>query len=181
MADDSRFFLVKSKVPMGKHRVLWYNLEDNPSRAPSATAPSPAKACKIDILIPSELLLAQLPEDTFQHASSGYSYPPYLLLVLLKLRAWKDHYSLSAPLHMQNRVPDDEADLDELLRLGRQMTRDEMGWGTTSSSDFIVGNLGEATWLLGGFESVDALLRCVKDYTKRQPKSSLQWQRIGIL
>ena len=177
VADDSRFYLVKSKAPTGKHRVLWYNLEDTPSKIPSSTT----KASKVDILIPSELLLPGFPDDILQHSSSGFIYPPYILLVLLKLRAWKDHFSLSAPLHMQNRVPDDEADIDELLRLGREMTRDEMGWGTISSSDFIAGNIGEGRWLLGGFESTEVLLRCVKDYVKRQPRSSLHWQRIGLL
>ncbi|KDR76536.1 hypothetical protein GALMADRAFT_246924 [Galerina marginata CBS 339.88] len=169
---------------------------------PSSASSTPQKACKVDILIPglldipsvpiSELHLdfssnfvSYLPSPPIVSAISGTGPTtrvspipsvPFITLLLLKLRAWSDHSLLTANAKLHERIPQDEEDIDELLRIGLNLGPQGVVRIGTGQND------GEesAKWMLGGFATWRDARRTVASYIRKWPRSATGWTAAGF-
>lgn len=156
VATDDDFYLVPARNPMETYKVLWYRL---PRRN------DVQMHCKVDILLPgpSTLSIPRLHADEIHYTiRSRTPLIPLLTLLLLKLRGWSDHRS-DHRQRMQDKVPQDEDDLDEMLSLAKNKNarmEDEEGlW-----EDWFVEEARE--W--------------VAEYTEEFPYSECDWAELGF-
>ncbi|KIM36707.1 hypothetical protein M413DRAFT_449042 [Hebeloma cylindrosporum] len=205
---DPTFSLIASRVVGADHHVLWYNLpiiETHPQKRkqtnPSEEAPSSLRrACKVDILIPGTLDIPSIPKSQLHFDTSSFfasyiadndttsSTPkilpiacvPFCTLLMLKLRAWADHSLPKAPHVMHQRIPQDEEDIQELLRIS--ITLGPKGVIRVGSSVTSAGDEGDSgnVWMVGGFSSWRAAKRCVAAYVKKWPRSATGWRDVGL-
>ena len=169
------------------------------SAPPPEEAPqeSPRRVCKVDVLIPGTLDIPYIPKSLLHYDISSYfpsyntenqddhttSTPPIILpiacvpfctLLMLKLRAWADHSPPNAPHVMHQRIPQDEEDIEELLRISITL-----GSNGVIRVGYTEGDEGER-WILGGFSSWRAAKRCVAGYIKKWPRSATGWRDVGF-
>ncbi|KAF8970335.1 hypothetical protein BDZ97DRAFT_1652612 [Flammula alnicola] len=170
VSSDPNFFLVASRVVGATHRVLWYTL------TPPSSKPKHAETCKVDILIPSLLNITRIPNSElhFDPSTSFVSYlpaVPFSTLLMLKLRAWADHSLPTASKVMHDRIPQDEDDIEELLRIGI----------TLGSKGVVrIGPEGDADrWILGALQ-LERCERAVADYVKKWPRTADGWRDAGF-
>jgi len=205
---DPNFSLIASRVVGADHHVLWYNLPSPPSNetkkrkqpaTPEEVPPPPRRACKVDILIPGTLDIPYIPRtqlhfDTSSffpsyNADQDYSSTPKILpiacvpfctLLMLKLRAWADHSLPNARHVMHQRIPQDEEDIEELLRISITLgPQGVIRVGSTLASEDDGGESGNV-WMVGGFSSWRAAKRCVAAYVKKWPRSATGWRDVGL-
>ncbi|KAH8827313.1 hypothetical protein DL96DRAFT_1244586 [Flagelloscypha sp. PMI_526] len=132
---NSKFFLVRSKNPRATYKVLWYSLAEN-----STTRLYYAlhRACKVDLLTPysSGCTIPTIPKDKISRItpnSGDYGalpVAPFMVALLLKLRAWKDHGD-AYQAHYRAKKPVDRKDILELLDIAvqaRTTPKGRNGW-----------------------------------------------------
>ena len=148
---DKRFYLVPSAHPSNAYQVLWFTLSDE-------------RACKVDILTPGVISIPDIPVECimYQYTFPDIPIAPFLCLLLLKLRGWKDH--LEDPRkYMNDKVPIDEDDIEELLEL--------------AVAEYAV-HLRTEEWMPAWF--VEEAKGRVADYVQRWPDTADSWQEIGF-
>ncbi|PFH48735.1 hypothetical protein AMATHDRAFT_149189 [Amanita thiersii Skay4041] len=104
--DDSRFRLIPAQDPRKHYKVLWY-----------VTCWEPRIECKVDIVTPNtrRLNIPDVPRDLIPWMSD-IPVMPFLPLLLLKVLGWHGRHT-SNKLHLQKKIPRDEADIINLLDL----------------------------------------------------------------
>lgn len=207
---DPNFSLIPSRVVGADHHVLWYNLPSSSniktrpqkrksSSTPEEGPPSTRRVCKVDILIPGTLDIPHIPKSQLHFDTSsffpsynadqdGSSAPqilpiacvPFCTLLMLKLRAWADHSLPNARHVMHQRVPQDEEDIEELLRISITLgPQGVIRVGSTFTPEADEGE-GGTVWMVGGFSSWRAAKRCVAAYVKKWPRSATGWRDVGL-
>jgi hypothetical protein len=206
---DSNFSLLASRVVGANHNVLWYNLpppqrvetrsrKHKPSQKPEGGTAALRKVCKVDILVPGALDIPHIPKSQlhFDTSSTFVSYSedkessspqilpiacvPFSTLLMLKLRAWADHSLPNATHVMHQKIPQDEEDIEELLRISITLGSQgviRVGSAFSVKSD---GSESENAWTLGGFSSWWEAKRCVMVYVKKWPRSATGWRDVGF-
>jgi hypothetical protein len=189
--------------------VLWYNLpppecvetrsrKQRPSQTPEGGTAALRKVCKVDILVPGALGIPHIPKSqlhfdtsafvSYYNEDKGSSTPqiipiacvPFSTLLMLKLRAWADHSLPNAPHVMHQRIPQDEEDIEELLRISITLgSRGVIRAGSTFAAEGDAGD-NESAWMLGGFSSWREAKRCVVVYVKKWPRSATGWRDVGF-
>jgi hypothetical protein len=177
--DAEHFSETPSRVAGATHRILWCAL-------------GPTKACKVDILIPAELYTGsgvEIPERELYHDEErtfeGHfsdserrpegevlriAYMPLCALLMLKLRAWADHSRRCASEVQHARIPQDEDDICEMLRVG---TRGGALGGVRGRS------LKGGEWVLGGFASWGEAEGCIRRFVRKWPGTAGSWVNLG--
>ncbi|KAF8156594.1 hypothetical protein B0H34DRAFT_798013 [Crassisporium funariophilum] len=166
------------------------------------------RICKIDIILPGTFSIPAIPSIhlhpspmlfpsfiplPFSIAAWGPPQPPtrtptpipcipYPTLLLLKLRAWAEHTRSDAPDHLSARVPDEEGDVEELLRVGVGLGRGGVVFGMEPTVG--VGwheGWGDGGWRMGGCGSWEEARRCVRRYVRKWPRSAGGWRDVGFV
>jgi len=207
---DPNFSLLASRVIGANHNVLWYNLpppQRVETRSRRKHKPSPTteegttalrKVCKVDILVPGALDIPHIPKSQlhFDTSSTFVSYSedkessssqilpiacvPFSTLLMLKLRAWADHSLPNATHVMHQRIPQDEEDIEELLRISITLgSRGVIHVGSVFAAEDDASR-SENAWILGGFSSWREAKRCVMIYVKKWPRSATGWRDVGF-
>jgi hypothetical protein len=150
---DDRFYLVPSANPSNTYRVLWYELWGG-------------RVCKVDILTPGTLSIPDIPIQhiVYQDAFPDIPVAPFLCLLLLKLRGWTDHRDDDRQ-YMNDKVPVDEEDIEELLDLAVAVYDVHLG-------------IESEEWMPEWF--VEEAKERVAEYVQEWPNSGGSWQEIGF-
>ncbi|KAG6812351.1 hypothetical protein H0H92_003251 [Tricholoma furcatifolium] len=153
LISDSKdnFELRPSINPANTYKVMWYAL-------------GPGRSCKVDILVPDSSRIPMIPAKEIL-CSKEYPdiyVPPFLVVLLLKLKAWNDH-RLDDRSYMREKVPVDVKDIEELLEIGKE-------WHGV--------HLNRVQWLPGWFE-VQSQER-VQLYTSNRPWLKRPWRDLGF-
>lgn len=108
VAEDSCFYLVRSKNPYAAYQVLWCR----------ATASILRGRCKVDILLPG---IMNIPDVSHRHIIYINNLPlmPIVPLVLLKPQCWDDHRN-SAKHWERAKESIDILDVKSILAVARQ-------------------------------------------------------------
>ncbi|KAH9919568.1 uncharacterized protein B0H18DRAFT_879944 [Fomitopsis serialis] len=152
--DDGRFFLVPSRNRRANYEVLWYQLP--------STRRGAERQCKVDILIPGDLNIPDIPKGQVKR-KNYLPVMPLLPLLLLKLQGWTDHRDSNRRDFREKQHVDVE-DIDELLSIA-------CGTHTHVSSNSL-------SWLPADFVQ-DAQGR-IYEYVDEFPHSALEWQTLGF-
>jgi len=153
-----------------------------------------SRTCKVDILTPNELYMTHhMPEllqlyrdseNTFMAYSdpqpsmpseSHVQYVSYVslsMLLMLKLRAWLDHSLPSANEIKHGKIPQDEDDIQEILRVGMQDRNMSCSVQHMDDGD---------TWNLGGFASWRDAERSVRKFVRKWPETANGWRAVGFV
>jgi len=147
VSEDSSFFLVPSTNPSNTYRVLWYSLS--------------SQQCKVDILTPGVLGVPPVPPQHIQFTSPGIPAMPFLGVLLLKLKSWKDHQdSYKTYLRIKQYV--DARDINELLTIAVEKKA----------------HVRQENWLSSQF--ISEAQRRVTLYVSMYPSSRSSWHTIGF-
>ncbi|KAG6853416.1 hypothetical protein C0991_004584 [Blastosporella zonata] len=151
VAANSAFYLRPSINPQNSYRVLWFTI-------------SFRRSCKVDILIPSLFSLPKIPENKIAYITPSQDMPvvAFLVLLLLKLKAWADH-RVDVRQHMLDKVVVDSKDINELVILGVTQYH---------------AHLGQETWLPNGFKQESK--ERVHIYKEQWPESKRFWRAMGL-
>jgi len=155
--NDSHFYLVRSKDPFAKYRVLWFNLLTTTS---SSYSFGRYNACKVDILLPGVMNIPSVPQNLVVRIRE-LPLMPMIPLLLLKLQAWSDH-GIATKQHLREKRPVDAQDINRLLVLA-------VAQGV---------KLNTGTWMPVSF--VEAAKRRVVVYGIEYPDSRRHWRRLGF-
>jgi len=161
--------------------------------------------CKVDILIPGALGVPYIPKAYLHHDSAisfeayfpsgnlnsesdpnlqpsmlGIPVVPFPTLLMLQLRSWADHSLSSATDIMNARIPQDEEDIEELLRIGMLLGSEGVVRRPGSTGVMESGG-SEDIWILGGFASWKDARKCVRDYVKKWPQTVDAWRGVGFV
>ncbi|KAG6812352.1 hypothetical protein H0H92_003252 [Tricholoma furcatifolium] len=103
---NHNFYLVSSTNPRNTYKILWFRL-------------SVGRSCKVDILVPGILSIPKIPAERRLCVKNFRNIPlaPFLVVLLLKLRAWTDH-RVDRRSRMRLKAPIDVRDIEELLEIG---------------------------------------------------------------
>ncbi|KAH7370275.1 hypothetical protein BKA65DRAFT_387741, partial [Rhexocercosporidium sp. MPI-PUGE-AT-0058] len=101
---DSRFYLVRSKDPFAKYRILY-----------SSYLLGCYHACKVNILLPRTMNIPPVPQNLVVRIRD-FLLMPIIPLLLLKLQAWLDHGSATKQ-HLREKQFVDAQDINQLLTL----------------------------------------------------------------
>ena len=185
--NDGNFSLVNSGVVGATHRVLWYNL-DNLSPSPMG---GKSRFCKVDVLTPDQLGISPIPAselytdpsstflasvdspDTLTLASIPIPYVPLSTMLMLKLQAWVDHSQPFAKENMHAKVPQDEDDIHEILRVGI------LKWNLSVVCHRGISDQG--CWALGGFANWDEAAQSVRKFVRKWPRTAPSWHAVGFV
>ncbi|KAG6871333.1 hypothetical protein C0995_005969 [Termitomyces sp. Mi166 len=154
VSSNNSFYLRPSINPANTYKVLWYTL-------------SYRRSCKVDILIPGVLSIPKITTEKISYRVNvlyeDIPLAPFLVVLLLKLRAWTDH-RVDSRQYMRDKVGMDEEDIVELLELG------------TREYGVCLANQGK--WFPKDF--VQEMRGRVKAYVKEWPKSMGYWKSFGF-
>ncbi|PFH48738.1 hypothetical protein AMATHDRAFT_49292 [Amanita thiersii Skay4041] len=145
---DPNFYLVPGKSRHKRYHVLWYTLRRGVH-------------CKVDIVTPNttELNIPDIPLDTID-VIRNIPVMSFLPLLLLKLQGWDDHRNIDKT-HMRAKIPQDKADLKELLTM-------------LDAND----KLRKNKWLPSWFAKL-ARAR-VREFVNKYPYKEESWSYIGF-
>ncbi|KAG6816133.1 hypothetical protein H0H87_008445 [Tephrocybe sp. NHM501043] len=157
VASNERFYLVPSANPQNTYRVLWFTTTSH--------SESEHRACKIDILIPGLLSIPSIPKAQISYIKPFHDIPtaPFLVVLLLKLRGWKDHRDDDRQ-RVRDKAEVDEGDIEEMLELSDNEYRPQLE--------------REKQWLPKWF--VEEAEDRVYEYMEEWPVSTESWHNIGF-
>lgn len=78
VAADPSFYLIPSKKPGARYKVLWYNNYLS-------------RRCKVDLLLPGIMNIPPIEIADIEYPEPGKPCAPFTLVFLLKLQAWQQH------------------------------------------------------------------------------------------
>jgi hypothetical protein len=160
---SSDFYLVPSKDPTATYEILHYVL------TPMYPDPSSLlhRSCKVDLLLPGIIgIPGSIPSDVLHYEEYFSDIPlvPFLVLLLLKVRAWAEHM-VDGRSRMREKLKQDESDVKELLDL--------------AVNEYSIRLKTVEVW--AGWEWLDEMRVYVRKYVERFPKSRGMWEDIGFV
>ncbi|KAG6816132.1 hypothetical protein H0H87_008444 [Tephrocybe sp. NHM501043] len=151
VSSNSLFYLRPAINPLDTYKVLWYTISFH-------------RQCKVDILIPKIFSLPKIPTNKILNVDPVNDIPviAFLVLLLLKLKAWADH-GVDARQRMRDKVVMDAGDINELVQMGAHKYH---------------AHLDEEKWLSKSF--VEDSKKRVQMYIIAWPTSARFWREMGF-